>query len=111
MFFNCSIVFKVAGPGLFLALNEHTSLCNATVCSHYSVMAAKLKKKASIYHLVEEAYIFSTQCAFSFVSHFTLSFTCSEVHRVRQVRVVLQMFALRGLGSRGLAMELTDVCP
>ncbi len=68
------------------------------------MIGTKLRKLPSfpIYQLVAEAHVFSTDCA---LSHF-----CSEVHRVRQVRVVLQMFALQGLGLRGLAVELTDVC-
>lgn len=46
-----------------------------------------------------------------FSSHFTLSFTFSEVQGVRKVRAVLQMLLLCGLGLRGLALELNNVCP
>lgn len=54
---------------------------------------------------------FSTDCAFSFILHCTVPFACSVGHRVRQVRVALRLFVLRGLGLRGLARKLTDVCP
>lgn len=80
-------------------------------CSYYSVIGAKLKKKEkkklplfTNYQLIAEAHVFSTDCAFFLVSH-----SCSEVHVVRPVRVVFQMFALQG--SRGFATKLTDVCP
>lgn len=50
--------------------------------------------------------IFLARSIFLFIFQF-----CTEVPRVIQVRVFLQMFALQGLRSRGFAVDLTDVCP
>lgn len=81
----------------------------------WSVQSLKKKKKPlppfPNYQLVAAAHISSTHSAFLFVSHLTPSLTCSEVHTVRQVRVVLQMFALQGLCSCGLSAEWANVRP
>lgn len=112
---NCSIVVQVSGPDLFLALNEYTTLCTASSCSHYSVICAKLRKASTVSQLPDcsrSPYCQHSLCFFlNFIFHFSLctSSTCYVVHGVRQVRVVLQMFPLQGLGLRGLAMEL--ICP
>lgn len=84
---NYNMVYEPAGPGIFLALNEYTTICNATVCSYYGVIGAKLKKASSFsnYQLVAEAHIFSTHTVLflSFpISHcHSHALRCTELHR------------------------------